>query len=247
MKPISVNINGIQFRSKLEARWYYFMGDHAYDIVEGKHVKGPFDWPIEYEPDLHDVGGYMPDFIIFGDVKKILVEVKPISYIKDFYEPEYKEFREKVKRANIFEKGYHLIIVGNRIDLTPREKYYTFGIHLTENSHLDMFKYPAIFTYNGDTGARGILNPLKFKKWLNVKDLSYELRHSSAYELKKEFGHEKFCVEDLVQDTSSKFNVPIENYCKDEFDELYKKGEIKDKWNGAGSLLQWKPPIKEVI
>lgn len=239
MKPISVNINGIQFRSKLEARWYYFMGDHACDIVEGKHVKGPFDWPIEYEPDLHDVGGYMPDFIIFGDVKKILVEVKPISYIKDFYEPEYKEFREKVKRANIFEKGYHLIVVGTRINLTPKGNYFTFGIHLTDNEQLDKYKYLATFTKNGDTGHVGLLNPLNFK-WPNEREFSYKQCRMSYFELKKELGSDKFNVEDLIRGSDQEYNEPQKNWYHDDFD-LHTRDWVISKWNGAGSFLQWKP------
>ncbi len=241
MKAIKTETDSIQFRSKLESRWNYFMGEYDCNIgKDGERYGGPFDWPIEYEPYLHDVDGYIPDFIIFGDLKKILVEVKPISYVKDFYGPEYKEFREKVKRANIFEKGYHLMVVGTRIDLNPRGKYYTFGIHLTENSHLDVFKYYAIFTHNGDTGAKGILNPLNFK-WPDERDLSLQQRKMSTWKLKEELGHEKFCVEDLVRDTTPTANSPVKNWYYDDFDGDHEKGWIKSKWNGAGSFLQWKP------
>ena len=65
MKPIPTKIDGIQFRSKLEARWYLFM----------KRLQ----WRIEYEPqELPEINGWIPDFMIIGKDKKILVDVKPI-------------------------------------------------------------------------------------------------------------------------------------------------------------------------
>jgi len=43
MKAIPIKIDGIQFRSKLEARWYLFM----------KRL----GWHIEYEPDIEGLNG----------------------------------------------------------------------------------------------------------------------------------------------------------------------------------------------
>lgn len=54
--------NGVQFRSRLEARWAAF-----FDIV---------GWKWSYEP--LDFSGWIPDFVIHGDKERILVEVKPI-------------------------------------------------------------------------------------------------------------------------------------------------------------------------
>ena len=242
MKAIKHQTDSIQFRSKLEARWNYFMGDYKCNIGQNRErYGGPFEWPIEYEPYLHDVNGYIPDFIIFGDNKKILVEVKPISYVKDFYEDDYKEFREKVKKANIFEKGYHLIVVGTRINLIPNGKYFTFGIHLTDNEQLDKYKYLATFTKNSDTGHVGLLNPLNFK-WVNEKELSYEQRKKSYFNLKKELGSDKFNVEDLIRGSDQEWNEPQRNWYHgdDDFD-LHSRDWVINKWNGAGSFLQWKP------
>lgn len=59
---------GIEFRSRLEARWAAF-----FDLLE---------WKWEYEPC--DFNGWYPDFVIFGKVdygksgRNIYVEVKPI-------------------------------------------------------------------------------------------------------------------------------------------------------------------------
>ena len=243
MKAMKHEVSSIQFRSKLEARWNYFLGDYDCNISkDGGRYGGPFEWPIEYEPYLHDVDGYIPDFIIFGDKKKILVEVKPISYIKDFYEYEYKEFREKVKRANIFKKGYHLIIVGTRINFTPSSnKYFTFGIHLTDNEQLDKCKYLATFVKNGEKGGLGLLNPLNFK-WPDERELSYEQSKKSYFQLKKELGPDKFNVEDLICDRYQEFNEPQKNwYASDDPFDLHYRNWAIGKWNGAGSLLQWRP------
>ena len=240
MKAIKHETDSIQFRSKLEARWNYFMGDYKCNFSkDGSRYGGPFEWPIEYEPYLHDVDGYIPDFIIFGDKKKILVEVKPISYVKDFYEDDYKEFREKVKKANIFEKGYHLIVVGTRINLSPKGEYFTFGIHLTENEQLDKFKHYATFTHNTETGNVGLLNPLNYK-WPDSKEFTLEQHKKSGWRLKKELGLDKFHVEDLIHDKYQEWNEPIKNWYNDDFD-LHTRDWVISKWNGAGSFLQWKP------
>lgn len=52
--------NGVQFRSRLEARWASF-----FDAC---------GWPWQYEP--LDLNGWIPDFLL-GDHKPVLVEVKP--------------------------------------------------------------------------------------------------------------------------------------------------------------------------
>ena len=61
--PIKTDYNGIQFRSRLEARWAVF-----FDAVGVKY---------EYEPDSFMIGGirYIPDFYL-PDLKQY-VEVKP--------------------------------------------------------------------------------------------------------------------------------------------------------------------------
>jgi hypothetical protein len=54
--------NGVQYRSRLEARWAAF-----FDLIE---------WQHEYEPI--DLPGWSPDFLLHGSKTKILVEVKPV-------------------------------------------------------------------------------------------------------------------------------------------------------------------------
>lgn len=55
--------NGIQFRSRLEAKWAAF-----FDFL---------GWKYEYEP--FDLDGWIPDFLIKGKPRDILVEVKPVT------------------------------------------------------------------------------------------------------------------------------------------------------------------------
>lgn len=52
---------GVQYRSRLEARWATF-----FDLLGWKH---------QYEP--YDLAGWIPDFVIFG-ANPVLVEIKPV-------------------------------------------------------------------------------------------------------------------------------------------------------------------------
>ena len=53
MKAKPITYNGINFRSKLEGRWYNFFTDEC-------------KFEVEYEPDVEGVKGYIPDFKIKG-------------------------------------------------------------------------------------------------------------------------------------------------------------------------------------
>ena len=61
MNAIPTRYNGVQFRSRLEARW-----SAMFDLLE---------WQWEYEPI--DLAGYIPDFILQFD-SPMLVEIKPL-------------------------------------------------------------------------------------------------------------------------------------------------------------------------
>lgn len=61
MHAIPTSYGGVNFRSRLEARWAAF-----FDLL---------GWPWEYEPI--DLAGYIPDFILDG---RVLVEVKPLLW-----------------------------------------------------------------------------------------------------------------------------------------------------------------------
>ena len=62
--------NGIQFRSRLEAKWAAF-----FDLL---------NWKWEYEPC--DFDGWIPDFVIVGREELIFVEVKPIYPFHNYWE-----------------------------------------------------------------------------------------------------------------------------------------------------------------
>lgn len=88
MNAIPTKLNGIQFRSRLEAKWAIM-----FDLL---------GWRWEYEPI--DLDGYIPDFILFSETERhILVEVKPaLTY------PELSKFISKP--ANSGWKGEILML-----------------------------------------------------------------------------------------------------------------------------------------
>jgi hypothetical protein len=134
MKPIPIKIEGIQFRSKLEARWYLFM----------KRLK----WRIEYEPqEIPEINGWIPDFIIMGKDRKILVDVKPI-YSKNDWDHTHVSYN-KILYSGIQETKYELLIVGASLDLGGS----AFGVLYEHGIKGDFFNSQAIFTEDkGDFG-----------------------------------------------------------------------------------------------
>ena len=130
MKPIPTKIDGIQFRSKLEARWYLFM----------KRLQ----WRIEYEPqELPEINGWIPDFMIIGKDRKILVDVKPIYSVDDWNEnhPSYK----KIMDSGIKNTKYELLILGASFDLGGNY----FGVLHEHSDDPNYFLFPnsAVFTF----------------------------------------------------------------------------------------------------
>jgi len=95
IKAKQITYKGMKFRSKLEARYF----NHFTNL----------GWDFDYEPEVPGLMGYQPDFVIypskerderFEEYKPIYVEIKPIREVKDYYvDPEYKNFREKIKRC----------------------------------------------------------------------------------------------------------------------------------------------------
>ena len=101
MKAIPIKIDGIQFRSKLEARWYLFM----------KRL----GWHIEYEPDIEGLNGWIPDYKIIGKDKKILVDVKPIDKVEDWEKHPDRKRIEESGIKNLLD--YELLILGTNLQL----------------------------------------------------------------------------------------------------------------------------------
>ena len=53
-----------------------------------------FGWEFEFEPRYNNINGWIPDFVIFGKTKNILVEIKPFSKLIEF-----KDTIQKIRKA----------------------------------------------------------------------------------------------------------------------------------------------------
>jgi hypothetical protein len=89
IKAIPTDFAGVEFRSRLEARWASFMSMIGWDWV--------------YEP--FDGDGYIPDFLVQG-ARPLLIEVKPAVTRRD-----YEAAVPKAERG-LADHGYDLLIVG---------------------------------------------------------------------------------------------------------------------------------------
>jgi hypothetical protein len=67
MTGIPTQYRGVNFRSRLEARWAAF-----FDLLH---------WDWQYEP--LDLAGWIPDFAVWGISDHILVEIKPVTGLED--------------------------------------------------------------------------------------------------------------------------------------------------------------------
>jgi hypothetical protein len=119
----TTGINGIRFRSRIEATWAEFF------------TKLGWDW--EYEP--LDLNGYIPDFIVKFPHKHLLVEVKGDRYMKNLtqyadkiiksgWEGEYLLVCSTLENINItdeFDKQFDGLCVGL---LSATHECYSSGI-----------------------------------------------------------------------------------------------------------------------
>tara|TARA_R100001594_G_scaffold1850_1_gene7844 strand:- start:1651 stop:2334 length:684 start_codon:yes stop_codon:yes gene_type:complete len=123
MQAKQIIVDGIHFRSKLEARWYLFFKK--------------LGWKVVYEPEIEGLRGWIPDFLIIGTGFKTLVDVKPIDSIQDwedsYWHHNYKDEKhvssEKIIRRThkdynkIMNSGiknlpeYELLILGSNLQL----------------------------------------------------------------------------------------------------------------------------------
>lgn len=115
---IPTKYNGVNFRSRLEARWAAF-----FDLLK---------WEWEYEPI--DLNGWIPDFKIKGAVD-ILVEVKPYdirqidrNFLYDEYDdhevfPEWQVLIDKITKSK---PHLDVLLLGYSIEKN-RKSGYAFG------------------------------------------------------------------------------------------------------------------------
>lgn len=99
IKAIPTRYAGVQFRSRLEARWAAF-----FDLV---------GWRWQYEP--FDLNGWIPDFALIGH-KTTLVEVKPVDEGSDLLAATQAE----IARAN---PGQEVLILSYFTPITQAEHW----------------------------------------------------------------------------------------------------------------------------
>jgi hypothetical protein len=95
---------GVNFRSRLEATWAAFFDE--------------LDWNWEYEP--FDLGAWSPDFLIRGNWRNALVEVKPIAEI-DW------DVLEKMSQAAYRLKSNHVLLF---CGVSPYSRPYSVGAYV---------------------------------------------------------------------------------------------------------------------
>ena len=202
MKAIPIKIDGIQFRSKLEARWYLFM----------KRL----GWNIIYEPDIEGLNNWIPDFLIIGFKKKILVDVKPIDTVEDW---EKHPDRIRIENSGIKNlKDYELLILGTNLQLDGQNR---MGLLYTRDAFWEEGKEPVVLQdYNnaecvfsiGDDGEQiGFMDEMGGWHCRITGDggKTYLIRNSGINDA----------------DTHLK--------------------SIDEMWNEAGTQLQWNTPTSE--
>ena len=127
MKAKPVTYKGINFRSTLEVKHYINMTEN-------------FGWEVEYEPQIEGLYGWLPDFLIKGCERDILVEVKPIRSFKEW---ENHPDSEKVEGSGVFDfyenkPIYDLLILGATGFLKPDKYFSVFNKKTVIGFYFDM-------------------------------------------------------------------------------------------------------------
>jgi len=220
VKPIIVE--GIHFRSKLEARWYLFFKK--------------LGWHVIYEPEIEGLMGWIPDFLIIGKGFKILVDVKPIDSEKEwedsYWKPTYKDEKctgsEKIIRKThkdydkIMNSGiknlpaYELLIVGTNLQLDGDNGFGVLYERMVDHVHL-----------NEKTGE---YSPTDLKDIHKVAECMFVGDEDKI----GFFSHEQSWSCKITGDGGK-----IYRFRDGSDEEFFKK--IDTMWNESWSQLQWKP------
>lgn len=104
MNAIPTHYNGINFRSRLEAKWARF-----FDLI---------GWQYEYEPA--DLNGYIPDFVIKFAKVPVYVEIKPSMTIDDL--------KNDCQKARLATLGKRLLCLGGGCHLPADYGQTRFGV-----------------------------------------------------------------------------------------------------------------------
>ena len=213
MKAIPIIYEGIQFRSKLEARWYIFMKK--------------LGWNVVYEPEIEGINGWIPDFLIIGECHKTLVDVKGIDRVTDWCNSKWDNEKNKsiiTSKHKDYDKilnsgiknlhDYELLILGSNLQLDGRSG---MGILHTRAYHYD------------DKTGKG--------KKLNDLERSSETVFSRVGDQIGFMDHEgSWCCRVTGEGGKTYIFRPDPHY--NEHCSTYEK--IDTHWNEAGTKLRWK-------
>ena len=199
MKAIPVKIDGIQFRSKLEARWYLFM----------KRL----GWKIMYEPEIEGLNKWIPDWLIIGEDKKILVDIKPIDTVEDW---EKNPDRIRIEESGIKNlKAYELLILGTNLQLDGDSR---MGLLYVRDAFWEEGKEPVVL--QDHSRANCVFSIGDDKKQIGFMD-TYGGWHCR------------------ITGDGGKTYLTRGNGAYNDSDTHYKS--IDKMWNESWSQLQWKP------
>ena len=234
MKAIPINIEGIQFRSKLEARWYLFMKN--------------LGWNIEYEPEIEGIIGWIPDFLILGSgtfgTNKVLVEVKPFQTFSDFEGDYASQTIKKIENSlkNTLKQYDAVLLVGSSLNLGKAEcgDGHTFvGGKIIRNYNVkeepNIKFYNENFAYTDRPGGKFKVGVCDENVWFhdvinNDHDGGYGLdkdNYDFIYRCWNESGTQLQWKKITPYDNS----IGNENYRKYKKLDLYKQNQIMDEYS----------------
>jgi len=201
MKAIPIKIDGIQFRSKLEGRWYLFMKK--------------LGWNIIYEPDIEGLNNWIPDFLIIGKDRKILVDVKPIHTLKDW---EKHPDRTRIEESGIKNlPDYELLILGTNLQLDGKNH---MGVFYVREQYYDSEK---------KTEFIGELSNSSHPVFSKVDGRYGFMDHRGGWHCR-------------ITGEGGKTYIFRNSYGPGTYSDYQ---EIDNMWNEAGTQLQWNTPTSE--
>jgi hypothetical protein len=218
VKAKPVTYKGINFRSTLEVKHYINMTE-------------VFGWEVEYEPTIEGLRGWLPDFLIKGCQRDILVEVKPIRCLEEWENhPDYgKVINSGILNTNTL---YDFLVLGAN----------SFLIHSTPDTH----DKDTVIGYYSDIGEKryyresdddGFIEPLEVRLKKDPPTFIFEDAELTYCSKNERVG---FSV--IMGNWYDRINK--ENYHKPYNQFAYRREELEElkfKWNQIQSKYQWQP------
>jgi hypothetical protein len=208
LKPKPIKIDGIQFRSKLEGRWYLFM----------KRL----GWNIIYEPEIKGLNNWIPDFLIIGKDRKILVDVKPIDTVEDW---EKHPDRIRIEESGIKNlTDYELLILGTNLRLDGDSR---MGLLYVRDSFYEEGRKPVVLQ---DYGSGECVFSNCGEEFVEDKESQIGFMDGQGgwhCRISGEGGKTYLYRDSDYNDDSSQYKF------------------IDTCWNEAGTQLQWNTPTSE--